>query len=77
MTDDGLVGGDSSSGGEDEDEDDAEARIYAELLEEQAAKKRSAALEGLNEINTGQAGWDGLPHAIISYVTAVQCGAVL
>ena len=46
---DGSVEGES-----DGEDDNAEARIYAELIEEQQAKKRAAALDGLNEINTGQ-----------------------
>jgi hypothetical protein len=46
-----LIGGDS-----DGEEDNAEARIYSELLEEEQAKKRNAAFNALNTINTGQVG---------------------
>ncbi len=51
-----IRGGVLDSGDEEDDEElDAEQRIYQELLEEQAARKRAAALEALNEIHTGQA----------------------
>ncbi|GAX76945.1 hypothetical protein CEUSTIGMA_g4392.t1 [Chlamydomonas eustigma] len=54
FVDEELVGGDSDS--EEYDDDmDAEQRIYQELLEEEAAKRRAAAVEALNNINTGQA----------------------
>lgn len=75
--DDGLVGGHSSSeDGEDEDDGDAEARIYAELLEEQAAKNRAAALEGLNDINTGQAGW-GAAHPGAALCGCAPCSQIM
>ena len=51
---DGLPRGDSDEDFDDEEDDDPEARIYAELLEEEAAKRRAAALEALNDMNTGQ-----------------------
>ena len=43
-----------SAMGFDDDEEPEDAQIYDEMLEEDAAKKRAAALEALGEISTGQ-----------------------